>query len=140
VAFWEELDFVGVNLFVPVAQPNTDGTRRLALQNLKNHLDFCLAEAERAGRPLLITQVGYPSHVSAHETPLIAGGPVDVGMQAELFELLADALRDARAGGRLAGVFLWRWDPDPDAGGSGDPSHTPQGKPAAALLASLFAR
>ena len=140
VGFWEDLDFVGVDLFLPVEEPRGDIGRQQARARLAASLGQCLDQAQRAGRPLLIVQAGYPSHDTAHESPLLARGRVDVELQANLLELLSEALRDARARGPLAGVFLWRWDPDPHAGGAADPSHTPQGKPAEALLKSFFRR
>lgn len=36
------------------------------------------------------------------------------------------------------GVYLWLWRMDPDAGGSSDDSYTPQNKPAAEVMKSLF--
>jgi hypothetical protein len=140
VAFWGDLDFVGVNLFPSVSQPRGEMGRRRTRERLASSVASCLDEAARAGKPLLITQVGFPSHTSAAMMPLLARGTVDLELQAELIGLLSEVLDEARAKGHLAGVLLWRWDPDPRVGGAADPSHTPQGKPAESLLKSFFAR
>jgi hypothetical protein len=138
VAFWPALDFVGVTLFPSVGLPRGQYGRASAKERLAEWLSDSAAVAGAAGRPLLVLQTGFPSHHAAHSAPLLARGTVDLELQADLYRLLGEVFAEARAAGEVAAVFLWRWDPDPNAGGTSDASHTPQGKPAAALLGGFF--
>jgi hypothetical protein len=140
VEFWPELDFVGIALFPQLSRPNGRSLQAMAEHRLADILSNAARVAAEVGRPLLIVQTGFPSSTTAHRSPLLASGAVDVDQQASLYAVLADVVEAARARAELAGVFLWRWDPDATAGGPSDPSHTPQGKPAERELRRLLGR
>lgn len=122
VPFWDALDEVAVTAYFPVA------TTPLAVP---------LAEARRfaasLGKPLAITELGYPGLASAAEAPWDhqTGAVPDERLQAELLRV---GLEGARAAG-AADVFVWNWF---GLGGAGDRGFSPQGKPAAAALVGVF--
>jgi hypothetical protein len=140
VAFWPELDYVGATLFQQVMRPTGNSARRASRVRLEEVLAAAAAVAREHDRPLLVVQAGYPSHATAHARPALATGVPDPVQQEELYRVLADAVVAARGRGELAGLFLWRWDPVPTAGGAADPSHTPQRKPAAQELRRMLER
>jgi len=140
IEFWDDLDLIGINLFRDVANPVGGSSTAAAARKLESLVSRAASFAALHGRPLLIVQSGYPSNAEAAAQPLLASGAPDVAQQAALFEVLADVIAKAREDGELAGFFLWRWDPDPAAGGVSDPTHTPQHKPAAAVLPRLLGR
>ena len=69
-------------------------------------------------------------------------GASDPAEQARLFELLAQVLEQLGPDRNdLAGLFVWDWSTDPEAGldPSAPPSFSPQNRPAEHGLARLFA-
>lgn len=140
--FWDELDRVSLNAFPALPGFATKEDRQRSRGQLERSLRRGIAAARTAERPLLVTQIGFPSHAEAAAHPLVARGPVDLEEQERLYRLLADVLADIAqdpvSSPWLEGLYLWAWDPDPRAGGTADPGHTPQNKPAEALVPRVF--
>ena len=158
-AFWDSLDFVGVNDYFDM----TDGRGALADQAALNaacsrRRDQLLTFAARVGKPLLLTEVGFPSLPWAVERPwkyTHDGAPADHDAQAAGYSallhawgpLLANApkraLADPSASGRttnppaFAGVMFYEWDPY-RRGESTDTHYGIRGKPAESLLRELL--
>lgn len=129
VAFWDALDEIGVSAYFPMPSPAdpaafdaaldaawTEPRRRLA----------ALAAAHR--RPLVLTEVGYPSRPSAAARPWDDGGPapVDLDLQARL---VAGFCRAWAPAALADGFYAWNWF---GIGGPRDPGFSLRGKPAAA--------
>ncbi|MCB9546945.1 MAG: hypothetical protein H6706_13985 [Myxococcales bacterium] len=120
VPFWDALDEVAVSAWFPAP------------------VDAPLAAAHRfaaeRGRPLVLTELGYPALASAAEAPWDqhTGAAPDARLQARL---LAEGLAAADAAGATE-VFVWNWF---GPGGSGDVGFSPRGKPAAGIMARAFA-
>lgn len=139
VPFWDALDFIGLTGYhrltqvQPPAQPTeaelVDSWARIRTVLLDwqaNH---------QPGRPLLFTEVGYPSIDGAAYRPweYTLGGTVDLEEQRRCWA----AFTSAWAGeGRLAGFFAWNWW---GVGGPDDANYTPRGKPALQLLRNFSA-
>jgi len=135
---WGAVDLVGVNGYFDLT---TGGRRPEALAARWGELrDRLLAWAARTKRPLLLTEVGYPSlpwglsdpwnYVPEEETPP-APGVQHAGYRAFL-EAWGGALA-APDPDRLLGVVFYRWDPY-FAGGPEDRGYGVRGKPALELL------
>ena len=93
--------------------------------------------AERNAKPVLVTEVGYPSRPTAASRPWDDSGSsveVDLGAQQRLYRAFCAALSEAP---RVSGFYAWNWF---GFGGPRDAGFTPRGKPAAAELAACFAR
>ncbi|MCB9539199.1 MAG: hypothetical protein H6704_23505 [Myxococcales bacterium] len=133
VGFWDALDYVGLNAYHPITTRNDaseDELRRswtLIRQQLERWLDF-------VDRPLLFTEVGYPSVDGGAVRPYAhaAKGPVDLEEQRRAWQAFVDAWRGHP---RLAGVFVWIWS---GAGGASDIGYMPKGKPAEDVLRRYF--
>jgi hypothetical protein len=82
-----------------------------------------------AGRPLVFTEVGYPSQRGAAARPWdeTARAPVDLEEQRRCYEAFRRVWQDA-APELLAGVYFWNWY---GWGGAASGGYTPRGKPAA---------
>jgi hypothetical protein len=144
IDFWPELDFVGLDVFrslavEPHAPVRPDDAQATALMRgtLQQGAEF----ARSLGKPLLITELGFPPTSEAWRAPDRAAGSIDLEEQRRLYECTAEALRRAqKSGAALAGICVWSWSTDPEAGGTPDRSFTSQHRPAANALAHLFGR
>ncbi|MCS6914305.1 MAG: hypothetical protein RMK29_20740 [Myxococcales bacterium] len=90
--------------------------------------------AARLGRPLLLTEVGYPSQAGAAARPWDerAQAPVDLEEQRRLYE----AFRRVWLGvPHVSGAYFWNWF---GWGGPASPAYTPRGKPAAREIQIFF--
>lgn len=143
IDLWSELDFVGLDLYrVLTADPQAPSRPdlKLASGQLAGSLKQCLDYAAQFSRPCLITEVGFGPTDDAALDPRLAPGSYDVLEQRELYEALRSALRSVRRQFRgPAGVFVWCWSIDAQLGQGVDRSFTPQNRPAAELLPTLFA-
>lgn len=140
VPLWPAVDFVGVQLYAPLARalPTADSAME---ENLGRVLDQALGVAARTGRPLLVTEVGYTATREAllrpHAWPEdLAHARADPDAQARAFRV---AMRSVAARPGIAGLFVWKWFTDPDTAEEGAVGFSPRGRPAAAVLASAFA-
>jgi hypothetical protein len=60
--FWDRLDYVGVNAYFDLTKGKGDDAPQLLLdQSWRAHRDRLLAYGKRIGKPVLLTEVGYPS-------------------------------------------------------------------------------
>lgn len=137
VPFWDALDEVGMTAYFPL---QTHGARSPARQTLERawvtprlQID---ALARRTGKPVLITEVGYPSQRGAAARPWddTRGTVVDLQLQRRLYGAFCDALTATPS---VGGFYVWNWF---GYGGPRDAGFTPRGKPAASALSECFAR
>jgi len=150
--FWDALDYMGLNNYYPLAktlsparparlpdgQPSgprddevTAGARALAarLEDL----------SRKWQRPVLLTEVGYPSVHGAAAEPWVedARRGLDPEEQAACYRAIFTAFAGKPW---LGGMFWWKWPSHGRGGGASDPSYTPLGKPAAEVLRAWYTR
>ncbi|WP_017910552.1 glycoside hydrolase family 113, partial [Xanthomonas sp. SHU 199] len=93
------------------------------------------ALGERSGRPVWVAELGlrsaHGSLAAPWESPEQRTAEVDTALQAQVLREWREVL-DAQP--RIAGIALWCWYTDPDAGGARDSDFTVQHKPAQAVL------
>ena len=137
IAFWDALDFVGVQAYFPLAsapQSNADSLAT-AWQPIRERLAVL---SSRVRKPIVFTEIGYRSERGASVEPWRWGAAhePDSLEQAACYEAAFRALWDEPWFG---GFYWWKWFPDPEVGRSArDASFSPQGKPAAAVLADAY--
>jgi len=140
VGFWDALDEVGLTAYFPldsdsdsVSERLLDGALARAWQNPRSEIDVL---ARRVGKPVLITEVGYPSQRSAAEHPWddTSSTQIDLHLQKRLYRSFCDAFAKTPS---VSGFYVWNWF---GFGGPRDMGFTPRGKPAASELAQCFAR
>ena len=106
VPFWDALDAIGVNAYFPLEAPTPAAWAPWVSR---------LAElARRSGRPVVLTELGYPASADCTRKPLEdperAGGTEGEACQARALDAALAALwREPW----VAGVFAWKWFPDP---------------------------
>ncbi len=139
--FGDCLDVIGMNTYDPIARRDprpTPGQVRAAWWWIVNKARTLQA---RFNRPVMITEVGYPSRAGAHAGPwdFRSGQPLDLGLQDELLEGAFGVLRNWSDG---AAVFYYLYGENLDrrpVGGTGDRSYAVWDKPAEAILRAYFA-
>ncbi len=142
VTFWEDLDVAGMTGYFELAY-----SERPTLPELKETwagaVDVIATYVERAGRPLILTEVGYPSQVgaAAHPWDYTRRQSPDPVLQYLSFRAMYEVYRERFASLKpgdslpLHGVFVWNW---VGYGGPDDITYTVRGKPAEAILRRWF--
>lgn len=152
VRFWDALDFVGIQGYFPVAGRAGAGVAELE-RGWTRHLPALESFARRLGKPIVFTEIGYKSTRDtaiepwvwpqrAARAPGAAGrrfhdpGHADPQAQADAYEAFFRVFWDRPW---FAGVYFWKWYPKTRASDPADIDFTPQGKPAALVLARWYA-
>lgn len=136
VAFWDLLDYVGIDAYFPLSSARTPAVEEL-LAAWGPWRATLGAWQGRIGKPVLFTEVGYRSvdHAAKEPWNWEIRGSYNPEAQANA---LAAVLQAFQGQPWFAGVFFWNWLPNPYAGGPGDTDYTPQNKPAEQVLARFF--
>lgn len=125
VPFWDALDLVGVDFYLPVARRRDPGRLEI-LSEWQPWLHQLALLHEQTGKKILFTEIGYRSVDGAglHPYAFENAASIDLQEQADLYwaALEASGSRDW-----IAGMLWWNW----LAGGGGGPDDqdfTPKGK------------
>ena len=133
VAFWDALDWIGVQAYYPLAETPAPAVEDL-LAGWRKPIATLKALSERTGRPVIFTEVGYHALDTAASRPWewrLVGRPSEE-TQARCYQAL---FRVAQANPWLRGIYIWKWFPHHDrAGGPRRTDYTPQGKAAEQVL------
>lgn len=145
IRFWDALDRIGVDAYYPLSN---DGEERSVSDLIQAWSDFepprerrrdYVSELERLhgryDKPLLLTEIGYPSAASAARTPYEVGGKPDPELQRRLVEA---ALAVWAEPDWVAGISWWHWTSEPSKLVERDRSHALNGKPAAARIREWY--
>jgi len=133
VTFWDRLDAVALTSYHTVSKKSPPSRKEMdkTWRGLKEKL---LAWQTSVGKPLIFTEVGYPSQKGAARQPWNYYGSktVDLDVQRTCLEAFLDAWDGVEG---VSGIFIFEWWGD---GGPNDTGYTPWGKPAEALLRKWF--
>lgn len=129
VSFWDAIDVVGMTGYWELTRDMNATTEDLLLswQSIKpSVLDWL----DRIGKPVVITEIGYPSLDGGAAWPWdeTRKAPVDLEEQRRAYDAFARAWSDTP---QLSGVYFWNWF---GFGGEKDGNYTPRGKPAADVI------
>lgn len=135
IAFWDALDYIGVNFYFPIARqgapPQRDSPEILAAVRRISQLQ------SEFQRPVLFTEVGFPALATAASRPWEENSSaLDAALQSRCYELWLDRFAQAPD---VTGMFWWKW-PSHGRGSPFDPSHRPLAKPALHVLGEWFKR
>lgn len=142
VRVWKALDLVSTQLYPPLSK-STSPQRHALIQALRRHLKQWSKIAKDAGKPLVITEVGYKSAPNAVIEPF--GWPErlpksmkkpDPAIQKVAYDALFTALGEVD---NLQGVFVWKYFTNKGTDEEGPMGFSPRGKPAEAVLKRAFA-
>jgi hypothetical protein len=136
INWWDKVDAIGVDAYYALTDHN-DPT----LDELKAAWEPLAAAlktlSENWGKPILFTEIGYPSLDGANRQPWNGqvSKVVDLQEQADLYQALFETFFNQDW---FAGVFWWSWETDPLQGGPCDTTDTPHDKPAEAVLRTWY--
>jgi hypothetical protein len=139
VQFWPSLDYVGVDGYwrlSNVADPPLESL--LSAWASTGHVDALRRTALAAGRPVLLTEIGYRSIAGAtiHPNLWSTTGALDLSEQANAYEA---AFRTFAGQPWFAGLYWWSWPATLPPDGS-NTDYTPTFKPAEQVMQSWNAR
>jgi hypothetical protein len=140
VLFWDQLDWIGVNAFYPLASKPGASDRAYA-ENAERALDALLGFAAVVGKPSVLVEVGYTSRPNAAVEPWLwpdgmHAAPVDEREQARALRAITEAAA-ARPG--VLGLFIWRYYADlDDVSQEAAWGFSPHAKLAEAVLERIF--
>jgi hypothetical protein len=159
VAFWDAVDEVGLTAYFPLAA-SAEAPSEEALIDAWRAPHAAIAElSRRTGKPIVLTEVGYPSRRgalrapwddgahdgsheargSSHDDPRVGSTDdddvrVDLEQQRRGFAAFCEVFAASDA---IEGFYAWNWF---GVGGARDDGFSLRGKPAAAELERCFAR
>ncbi len=139
VPFWNLLDYVGLDEYTPLATTGDTPTVDELVAAWGPVQRTLRAAHEETGKPVILTEVGYPARLGGTQGPAAEDEtrPVDPRGQARAYEA---AFRVLRRLPFIAGIFWWDWATDDRSGrADGDAgSFDPAGKPAERVLRDFY--
>jgi hypothetical protein len=145
IGWWDALDRIGVDAYFQLATGATPSEDQVVAAwsdwvdqwgYHHHYLDDLAAAAARTGKPVVFTELGYPSRLNALVDPWNKGGTYSAVDQQVAFQAAFRALADKTW---FTGLYVWHWwAEDPNTGGTGNTDHTPQNKPAQQTLTSWY--
>jgi hypothetical protein len=138
IRWWDALDYAGVDAYFPVANSPEPSAAEVAA-GWRPHVRELKKWAERVGKPVLLTEIGYRSARNAGRSPFEwqLQQPPSPAQQALLYRA---ALGSFWREPWLAGFYWWQWDVEPPRDPARDTGYTPQGKPAWSVLREYYGR
>ena len=129
VTFWERLDMIGVTAYNELTT-NPDAAEDELAQAWTGIRAKLATFAHAAGKPLVVTEVGYTSQdgSAVHPWDYTSRAGLDLEEQRRCYAAFVTAWGREPS---LAGVFFWQWW---GSGGLKDKNYTPRGKPAERVL------
>lgn len=136
VGFWQNLDYIGISAYYSLGHTSSQSVMESAWNDWNNR--EVSAVASQYGKKVIFTEIGFVSRDDAVDDPgsgYNLGTGTNTALQATAYSALFDYWNNSSV---LAGVFLWDWSSDPNAGGLGDNGYTPQNKPAEAVMKQWY--
>ncbi len=135
VPFWNELDYVGVDFYFPVANRKDPGRLEI-LAGWQPWLQKLELLHKQTGRDIVFTEIGYRSIDGAGMNPYQFDnhGTLDLQEQADLYWV---AIQSTSNIPWLKGMFWWNWLAD-GSGGVTNRDYTPFAKPAEFVLTNSW--
>ncbi|MBI4481422.1 MAG: hypothetical protein HY652_00890 [Acidobacteria bacterium] len=136
MSFWDELDFLGLDNYYPIANGAGDNLDQL-VRGAEKSAQAIEGVQQRFGKPVLFTEVGFRSAVGSGTGRVGNQARVDLRRQAECFEAIFRVFWDRPW---FRGAYWWKWFSDPTHGNPRDDDFTFRGKPAEKVLADWYGR
>ncbi|MDQ2699780.1 MAG: cellulase family glycosylhydrolase [Actinomycetota bacterium] len=137
VQFWDSVDLIGVDAYYPLAREGQRPTEDDLVNAWQTPLNNLKSTSDRWGKPVLFTEIGYPTQAdaAAHPFEVKEGEPADQAAQATAYRAAFTAFADAEW---LRGMSWWSWRADPSPSEQLDIDYTPEDKEAEDVLAEAW--
>src|SRR5581483_6247464 len=131
VNFWDDLDFIGINVFYHLANYRTPNFYQVMQGWTQPVMTLTEVHNRFPNKPMIFTEVGYQSMDLASVWPWNwqRQGEVDLDEQALLYYALFQMWWHNPYLPWFRGMFIWSWTTDPDQGGPDSSDYTPHNKP-----------
>lgn len=134
VSFGKHLDFLGMNAYYEVGKGSGSDVQEMSRRWTEIQKGIRAWKTLNGDKPLVITEIGYPSRKGAGVDPwnYMAEGDPDPEEQRKCFQAFVEAWKSETM---LAGVYVYLWWGE---GGPTDRDYTPRGKPAQEVIRSWY--
>jgi len=133
VPFWDKLDAVGVTSYHTLSKSDPP-KREEAEKKWKEIREALLGWQSKVGKPIVFTEIGYPSQKTGAKEPWNYYGSKEADLEVQ--EMCLEVCLETWEGTPEVGAyFIFEWWGD---GGPQDVGYMPWGKPAEALLRGWF--
>ena len=134
VSFEEDLDFLGMNAYYEIGRDSSSDVESMVVRWREIQGKIRAWRDTNGGKPVVITEVGYPSRAGASIDPwnYYGDGAADEEEQRRCYEAFVRAWKDETI---LAGVYFYLWWGE---GGPKDRDYTPRGKAAQAVIEAWY--
>jgi hypothetical protein len=145
IEIWPLVDVMSVSSYFEIGRDDPDASAAELARTWAPVREDLIEFARRWDRPLVLSEVGYPSlpWAARHPWNYVAksGAKADHEAQARCYQAFFEAWSETVARGRspVAGFFCYRWDPY-HRGQSTDTGYGVRGKPAAGVIRAGFER
>jgi hypothetical protein len=107
VRFWAKLDSVGIDAYMPLTPEDADPSVDALQAAWQPYVARMRKVGDDAGRPVLLTELGYTSREGTAQAPATEGdGPVSQQAQANAY---AGAFRALGHQSWVSGLLMWDW-------------------------------
>jgi hypothetical protein len=114
IPFWDALDAVGVQAYYPLVGPGEAPDEAALRLGWERVLERLSALHRRTGKPVVLTELGYPRSLRAAEEPWAhVDDPGGEAVQVACLRAALQTLDRPDVRPWLVGAFLWKWFPGP---------------------------
>ncbi len=138
VPFWNDLDYVGVQLYMGLAPKGTTNPTKESIKAAWKTIEAKLAVIQsNTQKSFIVTEIGYRSADGAAADPsnYKSDTKVDLQEQVDLYNALFEFWSTKSY---LAGLHIWDWELGSNPGGPTANTYTVQNKPAYAVVSSYY--
>ena len=112
VSFWDDLDFIGIQGYFPLAS-NSNPSKQQLIRSWKKHKRAMERISKKFNRPIVLTEIGYKNTADAAIEPWSWPQRLDQASvvlsevtQRRCYEAMFEALWEEEW---LKGIFIWKW-------------------------------
>ncbi|MEI6452520.1 MAG: hypothetical protein WCP98_21555 [Actinomycetes bacterium] len=138
IAWWDAVDLIGQDAYPTLTDKPHPTVADLLRGWRTSYMPKLKRLAERWGKPVILTEIGYRSVHGGAQDPWSwqRQGPPDMTVQARAYEAALTAVAERSW---IRGMYWWQWEPDPNVGGPRDTGYSPHDKPAEKVLHRWYA-
>lgn len=144
VPFWNELDYIGVDGYFPLAEDKSPDLATIR-KGWDKHRDELEKYSRKIQKPILFTEMGYQSTDFTTQKPWesYSKHPDNDALQADAYRAFFEEMWQEKW---LAGCFVWKWFPNMKRDKEETKNHkfrdkyTPQGKVGETVLKNYFGK